>query len=370
VGTPLESVFAAFHVETRNSGTGTKSVEPSMFKVSGGNVIGAGRQDFHYEDVISIDGNPLTAEVVQGTKREGWILAELSYDAAQRAISIRPVGETATTTTESPGVILRPNGQKRPLPQLRTSVSKPSTPEAGSNAEFEISVENTGKAPGVYRGTVRTKWLEPGPYNDVKMATRKKTNIEVPAGKTRTWTPSISLPRAAPYDVNISPGAEGLSVQTTPTKLKYGTPYSVPGYPIKLSVGQPMLTDKKITIQEPGYEWTPDEGMQFAISSLTLKATNRTEWGPQGKGDSWNAYAKEMDAPSANHDDTASGNVDMLTYEQPVQGPELFDLGRYDTWNTGEEVSRYLSFEIPDSVTVEELKIQYEDQTKAAIWQS
>ncbi|WP_135855238.1 DUF4352 domain-containing protein [Halorussus salinus] len=347
-----DRVFAFLQLSIENTGDSKLYTGPDSFSVKNGERIAQLDPVGVSLDALRIDGQPLSSDtVLPGESKAGWILVEVAPKTLKNGIDVfwnrggensEPEAHWTVSSTQ--------------LPQFEVAQMEfPSEVEIGAEAEGRITVKNTGSAAGTYFGTLErrttgeTQWEQVGVFS-----------LDLPAGASKSWSTTIEKAQIGATQYRLRPGSVHKSIKFTPASRSLGDGYTTPnGAKITTNIGGFNFSGFSDSYTH-GSGWTEEttnasSGKKFAFVKVTVKnTTSELLEFPSSTDITVLANGQQYTAK----DEVTLGDLELLS---PVDGVQYAA-----TWNyeSGETESGWLIYEVPSSVSKDQLTIQYSPNDK------
>lgn len=379
---PEGDVFLFVRVKSTNKGSEPKAL-PHAANFA---LLIDDNQYSHYPDEymspVSDIRSPIEGKFYEGlmtahpdVSRSGWLLflipretksAQLALSWSQGGVNLdSPDGDTVSYW----GLNLNPDN----LPDLSTTVSAPDSAEISEEFSFNVSIENTGGSEG--RFTSKYGITRPGDRisisTDVTTTDEAGTSystlpsgnlnegeglidMQVPAGETKTWNESIRANTVGSAMMALYRTNQKSKVSIGPATRSYGQTFrlqesiQVTAEPPKFSSS---YTYESVLENE---EKTPTTGMKYAFVKVGVEnPTSDVSAAP-----SRSSFTLERDGQTFEQVEYPS--IGTTEFHSPIQGESL-DLVGFETSTTissGESVSGWLLFTVPENMSDDELALR------------
>jgi len=388
-GSGSEAILTVFRVTVENEGDSPYEVDPGTFEIP----LRSDRTRLYFQDgdedrsawtyddlaEMRLDRSRIVGETVRpGTSRNGLVLGQVNYADAHGAV---PFG-VQLDLERDPELVWTdsPEGGRRRLPRFEvTDVTLPSNPTINTEANYEITVVNSGGRGGTFRGLLE--------YHRPDYSVRSLALLEgsLDPGETTTFTGSISFPYVREYDLRLYPFGELGTVSTERSVQPFNTSFTTHDG-IELIVSTPIRT-REVQFGQDTEQLNINSEPDREFVSVGIQATIQDE--VNGEIDevlpdyddfvipiSNNNYAFDIRvwARENNLDATLRGiESHGSRMEDPYEGPLWPD----DPSNQieGNQFRGFIPFYIPNDLSEEDTEIQlrFEDGNRQLIisnWRS
>lgn len=305
--------------------------------------------------IQGLKGKPvMSAQLSAGESKSGWLLAQIPRSAATGTIKI---GYQATSKNSPPETVWPfppKNGPKRSLPKFTLdAIRAPGTAElTRTGSSYEISVTNTGNAPGTYRGITQFK----GP-NDYEWSSYNKQKAKLAPGKSKTFKQPLSYPsnpQLGEAKFRIRPFDKIATVTFDTAKLKFGDTYKAPlGRNVTVSDVQQT---NSYTTGASDEATTAEQNQHFIFVRVDVKFVEKNSSSVEHSNLNLVSSGSTYD-PGYAYGDTFTAPVQADAFGRSASGPK------------GSSAGGYLFYKVPKSVTPNNSKIVWSAETPWARWQ-
>lgn len=205
------------------------------------------------------------------------LLASMGAGMAGTAGCLTGDSNNAENTPEgdegTPVAVSTPTGKGAEFELLGISASDRA--EISKEYTFEITVENTGEQPGVYRAPAKVKTGDDVGYNDMALAM-----VYLEGGETKTATVAIPpFESVGNADVRFADPKNTWGVNIVGPDLAMGESFPVDGLQItyeSVELRDSVAYDIGGLASEQTY--TPNDGGQFAVVVVKVESTEKASW--------------------------------------------------------------------------------------------
>jgi|GEM_PF-1538395 len=277
-----------------------------------------------------------TVTVGAGQRVRGFVLAQTSYEAARNGTTVGYQRDRSQTPPEYEWTV---PGQS----VAAFEVTDAETPDSVVQGSFDgsFTVRNVGEAAGTLRGVLERKRVDQG---DNGFSTVRRVSAEVPGSGSTTVDFSDAFYYDNALEYRLRPFEQRSSVTFTPPEPTMGE--AVEQAFGTISLGDVALADE-IAFEDDSGTYSPDSG-QFALVRVTIT------WAERADDDTFvgsRSFSIEAGGETYEPREVQYTN-DFEVFTDPIDGAKYtYQRGP----NAGQTVGGILLFEVPSSVTAENI---------------